>query len=117
MKTGIQEYEKEMAEKQAELKGGMGWAQQPSDDTVSASKDAMAKYKRPWWGCQPHIRALPEEALRTGALKPSRKELARAAVEKEATSISITSDDGLEPNEIRTSEMRPEIPRPALVCG
>ena len=117
VKTGIQEYEKEMAEKQAELEGGMGWGQQPSDDTVSASKDAMAKYKRPWWVCQPHIRALPEEALRTGALKPSRKELARAAVEKEATNISIACDDGLGPNEIRPSERRPEMPRPALVCG
>jgi tRNA-dihydrouridine synthase 1 len=118
VKTGLREYEKGMAEKQAELDNGMGQGQEPSHDAVSLSRDTIAKYKRPWWICQPHIRMLPEEALRTGALKLSKKELAKAEVEKEASNIAITSDDsGPDRSEPQTSETRPELPRPALVCG
>lgn len=120
VKIGLEEYENEneneRAEKQPELDEGT--TQNSSNNVFSSSKDTMAKYRRPWWICQPHIRPLPEEALRSGALKLSKKEMAKAEVEKEARNILTTRDDSsLDPNDPRTSEMKPEFPRPALVCG
>jgi tRNA-dihydrouridine synthase 1 len=118
VKVGLQEHEAEIAEEQARPKGGLGDSQEPSDDAVNSSEEMIAKYKRPWWICQPHIRILPEEALKIGALKLSKKELAKAEVENEAGNNVITKDDsGAERYESRTSEMRPGLPRPALVCG
>jgi len=118
VKVGLQEHEAEITEEQARPKGGLGDSQEPSDDAVNSSEEMIAKYKRPWWICQPHIRMLPEEALKIGALKLSKKDLAKAEVENEASNNVITKDDsGAERYESRTSEMRPGLPQPALVCG
>ena len=118
IKIGLQEYEAEITEEQARLKVGLGDGQEPSGDAVNPSEEIIAKYKRPWWICQPHIRLLPEEALKIGALKLSKKELAKAEVENEAGNKVVMKDDSVaERYDSRASEMRPELPRPALVCG
>lgn len=118
VKIGLQGYENERIDQQTDREGS---TRQDGDSSVSPAsclRDTIGKYKRPWWICQPHIRPLPEEALRTGALKLSKKELAKLEVEKEAGNVVITRDDSdLDPNEPQASRMRPELPRPALVCG
>ena len=83
IKVGLQEHEAKITEEQARLKVGLGDGQEPLDDAVSSSEEMIAKYKRPWWICQPHIRILPEEALKIGALKLSKKEMAKAEAENE----------------------------------
>lgn len=45
------------------------------DAQLTGSKTTIAKYGRPWWICQPHIRPLPEEALENGALHLRKKDL------------------------------------------
>jgi tRNA-dihydrouridine synthase 1 len=118
VKIGLEEYEKETAKEQAELDSGMRKSQESSYNTVCSSRNTIAKYKRPWWICQPYIRMLPEEALRTGALKLSKREMAKAELEKEAGNITIIRDDtDLGRYEPQESQMRSEFPRPALVCG
>jgi tRNA-dihydrouridine synthase 1 len=118
VKIGLEEYKKEIAEELAELDGCMRPGQESSYNTVCSSSNTITKYKRPWWICQPYIRMLPEEALRTGALKLSKKEMAKAEMEKVASNIAITRDDaGLDRYEPQGSQMRSEFPRPALVCG
>lgn len=113
----LQGYENEIVDKQTDLEGGMRQDRESSANAASCLKDTIGKYKRPWWICQPHIRPLPEEALRIGALKLSKKELARIEGEKEASNVVITREDSdLDSSECQAS-IRPELPRPALVCG
>ena len=47
---------------------------QKSESGMTASERTIAKYKRPWWVCQPHIRPSPDEALKKGALQLTKKE-------------------------------------------
>jgi len=131
VKKGLQEYKLEartepiddqekadcISSKEPEPSGGPGNGRK---DPSSSSKDTVAKYKQPWFICQPHIRPMPEEALRSGALKLSKKEIAKAEVEKEAGTTVITRDDdsvnGRHDPHI-AADSRIELPRPALVCG
>jgi tRNA-dihydrouridine synthase 1 len=115
---GLQGYENEIVDKQTDLEGSMRQDRESSANAPSYLKDTIGKYKRPWWICQPHIRPLPEEALRIGALKLSKKELARVEGEKEASNVVITREDSdLDSGERQASMIRPELPWPALVCG
>ena len=118
VKIDLQRYEQETVENQAELDTTLRHGQEPSDSAMCSSRETIAMYKRPWWICQPYIRRPPEEAMKTGAMKLSQNELAKVEVEQDANNIAITRDDSIEnQNEGQASEMRPEIPRPALVCG
>jgi len=55
-----------------------------SEVAMTLRQKTEQKYRRPWWVCQPHIRPLPEEALQNGALKISKKELAKSEFEWKA---------------------------------
>jgi tRNA-dihydrouridine synthase 1 len=118
VKIGLQEYENERVDKQTDIGGGTRQNRESSANVASFPKDTVGKYKRPWWICQPHIRPLPEEALRTGALKLGKKELAKAEVEKDANNVVITrGNSDLDPNKPQASRTRPDHPQSALVCG
>ncbi|EEH16010.1 hypothetical protein PABG_06097 [Paracoccidioides brasiliensis Pb03] len=45
---------------------------------LSGSKATVARYKRPWWVCQPYVRPLPEEALQIGAMQPKKRDIVHA---------------------------------------
>ncbi|EXJ90732.1 tRNA-dihydrouridine synthase 1 [Capronia coronata CBS 617.96] len=95
--------------------------------TLTPKQKTEAKYKRPWWVCQPHIRPLPEEAIQKGSLQLSRKELARRAAKEAAETKSdpIQRTDEVASNRIpETGTNAPEsasgasdLPKAALVCG
>ena len=65
---------------------------------MSPSERTIAKYKRPWWVCQPHIRPLPDEAVKKGAMTLSKKDQERMAIEVQR-------------------EIEIPIPKEELVCG
>ena len=79
IKFGLQEYDKfpERFEK-------------PHDPTLTGSKATIAKYGRPWWICQPHIRPLPEEAMQNGALTAKGK----TTTPSEAKTVLKQEDSG-----------------------
>lgn len=90
-------------------------------------RETIAKYKRPWFICQPFIRPLPEEAVKNGSLQVSKKELAkleRERLEKEDAVACIppmssenqalsTSGEGQRVDKSTQSEL----PKEAIVCG
>lgn len=88
---------------------------QPEKDpkSMTETEKVLAKYGRPWWVCQPHIRPSPEEAMAKGAL----------AVKKNATK----TDSGKrlkESAEPLHRDDKPEVvdtvnqtPTAAVVCG
>lgn len=47
------------------------------DAEMTPKQRTEAKYKRPWWVCQPHVRPLPEEALKLGSIQLSKKDRAK----------------------------------------
>ncbi|KAJ4523490.1 tRNA dihydrouridine synthase [Exophiala dermatitidis] len=86
---------------------------------LTPKQKTEAKYKRPWWVCQPYIRLLPEEAIKNGSLHLSKKAMAKMALEKKTETtgdpIQRTDSSVTVPN---TSEPTSgDLPKPALVCG
>ncbi len=81
--------------------------------------DTLATYKRPWWICQPFIRPLPEQAIESGALRASKKDIARMQNEGENEEQGIIARvDGIESKqESTTNASQNELPKEALVCG
>ena len=114
--AGLQEHEKEVTGMKDKLDDDMEQSQEPPGNAVGSAK-AIAKYKRPWWICQPHVRMLPEEALKKGAMKISKRDLAKAELEGTSHTVITTEESLDDRNEPQESEMRPELSRPALVCG
>ena len=90
-------------------------------------RETIAKYKRPWFICQPFIRPLPAEAIKNGSLQVSKKELAkleRERQEKVEAGASIPPMS-LESQALRISgegqrvdaSTKSELPKEAAVCG
>lgn len=91
--------------------------EQEEKEEIKTSKRTIAKYKRPWFVCQPYIRPLPEEAMEKGALQVSKKEKAKMAskvVEEKA--IRRTDEVSNEPSEAY-HPFDSGLPQPALICG
>jgi tRNA-dihydrouridine synthase 1 len=69
VKEGIKEYE-QFPER---------FDKDPADgEDLTGSKATIAEYGRPWWVCQPHIRPLPEEAIKLGAMQLKKRDLKAA---------------------------------------
>lgn len=78
--------------------------------------DTIRKYKRHWWICQPYIRPLPEQAIKSGALTTSKKN--RVKLEKDSGEQGIARDGVSEDiQESKTDSSSTELPKEALVCG
>lgn len=56
--------------------------------SLEGSANARERCRRPFWVCQPHIRPLPEEAIKLGAMTLSKKEKERLAQEEAEKSIA-----------------------------
>jgi tRNA-dihydrouridine synthase 1 len=86
-------------------------------EDVKTSKRTIAKYKRPWFVCQPYIRPLPEEAIEKGALQISKKE--QAKIDRRVDDKALRRPDG-ELSNGASRIFRPprtELPQPALIFG
>ncbi|KAK5241163.1 tRNA dihydrouridine synthase, partial [Exophiala xenobiotica] len=111
----------------AVMQGLDGEASQAPNETPAPQEDPVAeedmtpkqktelKYKRPWWVCQPHVRPLPEEAIKLGSLQLSKKEKAKLALEEAAETkkepIQRSDDSPKEPSSHNTAG---ELPKAAL---
>lgn len=67
--------------------------------SLEGSANARERCKRPFWVCQPHIRPLPEEAIKLGAMTLSKKEKERLAQQEAQTS---TAQDAQKKTEIKS---------------
>jgi tRNA-dihydrouridine synthase 1 len=90
-------------------------ANQNEREDLKTSKRTIAKYKRPWFICQPYIRPLPEEAMEKGALQVSKKEKAKMA-SKAVEEKAIRRTENLSTGASETFHQN-ELPQPALICG
>jgi len=92
---------------------------QVGDGELTHKEKTEAKYKRPWFVCQPSIRPLPEEALKIGSLQLSKKEAARLAANEtvETTTDPVARTDDGDKQIASSSSVSNELPKPALVCG
>ena len=92
--------------------------QRDEEQRMTGSAKTIAKYKRPWWVCQPNIRPLPEEALEKGSMQLTKKQKAKLAAEADQQAndagSGIKRDDD---QDIEQSAAEIEIPRQAMVCG
>lgn len=100
-------------------------------DHSPSSADTVAKYRQPWWVCQPYIRPLPEEAVKIGAITLSKKEKARADGAIRETTIKLGHDQTSaqsNPFDRTAANITPgdlpqeppdasRLPKDALVCG
>ena len=94
--------------------------QRDEEHQMTGSAKTIAKYKRPWWVCQPNIRPLPEEALEKGSMQLTKKQKAKLAVktDREAKDAGdfIKRDDDLDSEQVG-AEAEVEVPKRAMVCG
>lgn len=117
---GIADYEQNSQDWKPPIKSRSEDAKENDDSEISSFvTTTFAKYKRPWWVCQPHIRPLPAQALENGALSLSKKKLAKSQekesnIRSDVPESSIAAEKTVEnvPNDIAT-----EVPREAVVCG
>jgi tRNA-dihydrouridine synthase 1 len=72
---------------------------EPVEPELTATEKVVALYKRPWWVCQPHIRPLPEDAIRIGALTISKKK-------KEKEKVQETADVKVDISEIEVKAIQ-----------
>lgn len=94
----------------------------PEEDPTKdpSSLATVAKCKRPWFICQPHIRPLPNEAMQKGALSLTKKEKARLEKEKaETREAGLTPGGRVEEEKVADKEDAPtvEVAKEGLVCG
>lgn len=101
---------------------------------MSETEKSLAKYRRPWWVCQPYIRPSPEEALAKGSMKLRKGKLreqqeereqggdGEVAKKKKLKTGETTSDEPIQEPVVR--EERAEVvdevskaPTAAVVCG
>jgi tRNA-dihydrouridine synthase 1 len=86
------------------------------EQTAKDNMQTIERYKKPWWICQPFIRPLPEQAIESGALTASKKNIAKMKVEDDKRGIA--RDTGSESkHESNTNPSRDQLPKEALVCG
>lgn len=110
---------------------------EPVEPQLTATEKVVAAYKRPWWVCQPHIRPLPEDAIRIGALTLSKKKKEKSPegsqvtvdtseVDVKAIQITDEHDAGEHRQQRRpsiiteansTSSSSTDVLKTALVCG
>ena len=83
----------------------------------SSSKATVAKYKQPWWICQPYVRPLPDEAYQLGAMQLSKKELAEKERQEQDAELQMASQIEKRTEIGNQSEVASELPREAVVCG
>lgn len=116
VKQGLIEYETSAS---TDLANGHDVAAEGDDrakETVS-SNATIARCKRPWWVCQPHIRPLPHEAFEKGALQLSKKEKARLAREADLAKAAGVEPEGRVETKQMDSGKVVEIPKEGMVCG
>ncbi|KAK5051326.1 hypothetical protein LTR84_002978 [Exophiala bonariae] len=111
-------------------------AVEPPRPELTATEKVIAVYKRPWWVCQPHIRPLPEDALRSGALQLSKKtkqQMQEKADENQDVTAPVKTASEIDAKAIQrtdegeaqrldnapgsSTENANKIPKAALVCG
>lgn len=116
VKQGLQEYALQPEKFAITVEENEGTAIE-GQQSRSSSKATVAKYRRPWWICQPHVRPLPEEALQKGALTLGKKEKEKLALDAQVEIPASPMSHG-------PSLLRPEYSlkiegqsKDALVCG
>lgn len=65
--------------------------------SLAGEPSARERCKRPFWVCQPHIRPLPEEAIKLGAMTLSKKDRERLAQEEAEKSKQKSQQINMEP--------------------
>ncbi|ETN46009.1 uncharacterized protein HMPREF1541_00192 [Cyphellophora europaea CBS 101466] len=104
--------DEEAAEPEKETAAPSEYAQ--SEETLTATQKTLAKYGRPWWVCQPHVRPSPEEALAKGSLKLRKKAAAEAESEKRLKQSDEPLHREEKPEVVDTVN---QVPKAAVVCG
>ncbi|KIY02428.1 uncharacterized protein Z520_02567 [Fonsecaea multimorphosa CBS 102226] len=90
------------------------------DLELTPRQKTTMKYQRPWWVCQPYIRPLPDEAVKLGAMQPSKKDssavgLREAADNRDGASQKLDVFEAHDRPLHHASEE--ELPKSTLVFG